>query len=513
VRQAAFLIGMKDTLSEFPVSSDSVFLLPPGRAKGDSVGDSLWVVYRVTDRNDRYIPTFAEAKARAESLVAEDERAVQLSEARTYFEAHASDYEIPQQYTIRYVLFARPPRDSIRVSDEDLKAYYDANLARYQRAEEVRARHLLVKVDAKANAATWAKAEDKARKLRAQLAGGADFAALVERHTDDTGTKERGGDLGFFARGQMVGPFEEAAFQLQPGELSGVVKTQYGYHILRVEEKRPAGPKPFEEVRAEIQQALVQPKQDEIAREEAEAFLKKLTGPDSLEAQAGTRKVKDSSPFAKGQPIPELGYVAQVDSVLESLKAGETGRMPARVWNGYIVFQMKEITPKHIPAFEEIKEKAARDYDRFRRNELARTEADAVRTRIQQGVSWEEAGANYGAPQTTDFFARAGSIRGLGQAAELGEQPFVLKPGDLSEVITLRSGFAFFKVAERKEADLELFAEQRKGLRETLFRERYAEWYAGLKTKAKIVIHVRELKEEEQQPRPGIPGLPPGLGG
>jgi parvulin-like peptidyl-prolyl isomerase len=134
----------------------------------------------------------------------------------------------------------------LKVSEAEVKAYYDSHSEEFDRPEEVHVRHILVKDKA------------KAEKLLAQLKGGADFAAVAKEHSEDPGSKEDGGDLGFFGRGRMVQPFEEAAFKLKPGELSGLVETQFGFHILQGLEHRAARRVSLEEARGELETKLKQ---------------------------------------------------------------------------------------------------------------------------------------------------------------------------------------------------------------------------------------------------------------
>lgn len=135
--------------------------------------------------------------------------------------------------------------DEIEVTDEQVREYYDNNQDAFYQDEQVRARHILVEDSA------------LARELLIQLRNGADFAELAEKHSIDPGSAANGGDLGWFPRGRMVEPFEEAAFNAEPGELVGPVESEYGFHIIEVLERKPAGVQPFEEVKDQIRENLV----------------------------------------------------------------------------------------------------------------------------------------------------------------------------------------------------------------------------------------------------------------
>jgi peptidyl-prolyl cis-trans isomerase C len=143
----------------------------------------------------------------------------------------------------------------ITVSEEESKKFYDQNLDKFKRDETVRASHILCGVDSKATAEEKKKAREKAEKLRKELTGGADFATLAKENSTCP-SSQQGGDLGYFGKGQMVPPFEQAAFALKPGETSDIVETQFGYHIIKVTDKKAAETVPFKEARPRIEEYL-----------------------------------------------------------------------------------------------------------------------------------------------------------------------------------------------------------------------------------------------------------------
>ena len=144
------------------------------------------------------------------------------------------------------------------VSGDDMKAFYDANQADFKTSEMVRARHILIKIDPTAPPQYKEKAKEKADGILKMIKEGDDFAELATELSDDPGSKTKGGDLGFFQRGRMVKQFEDVAFSLKPGEISAVVETQYGYHIIKVEEKKSPSVEPFDTVKEKINQKLLQ---------------------------------------------------------------------------------------------------------------------------------------------------------------------------------------------------------------------------------------------------------------
>jgi peptidyl-prolyl cis-trans isomerase C len=143
-------------------------------------------------------------------------------------------------------------QDTINITPEQAKTYYDSHPEQFQRPEQVHARHILLRVDPSATPDQIAAAEAKIKSIEAKIRGGGDFGKLASENSEDPGSGARGGDLGFFGKGQMVAPFDSVAFALVPGQVSGPVRTQFGYHLIRVEEKKPAGVLDYSEVESRL---------------------------------------------------------------------------------------------------------------------------------------------------------------------------------------------------------------------------------------------------------------------
>ncbi len=159
----------------------------------------------------------------------------------------------------------------ITIADEDAKTYYDANRQRFSQPEQVKASHILIKVDPKADEAKTSEAKEKIEKIQKRVKKGDDFAALAKEFSEGP-SAPKGGDLGFFGPGRMVKPFETAAFNMKPDEVSDIVKTRFGYHLIKVIDKKPAKHVAFEEVQDKLKQFLKQQK----VQKEVEAYVKQL---------------------------------------------------------------------------------------------------------------------------------------------------------------------------------------------------------------------------------------------
>jgi peptidyl-prolyl cis-trans isomerase C len=166
----------------------------------------------------------------------------------------------------------------ITVSDSDIRAFYENNPETFKQPERVKASHILIKVDPKADASQKAEAQKKIDSVQAKLQKGEDFGALAKEYSEGP-TGPKGGDLGYFTRGQMVKPFEEAAFAMKPGEVSGMVETRFGYHLIKVTDKTPEGTMPYDDVKERLAEFLKQQK----IQEEINVYVKRLEEKSKIE--------------------------------------------------------------------------------------------------------------------------------------------------------------------------------------------------------------------------------------
>ncbi len=164
----------------------------------------------------------------------------------------------------------------INITEAQAREFYDKNQLQFESKEMVRASHILVKISKDAKTDEKEKAFEKAQALRKKLDDGSDFAKMAEAESDDPGSAIKGGDLGFFERGRMVPEFEKAAFETEPGKISPLVQTQFGYHILKVIEKKQAGMRPFDEVKERIQAQLKRQKSDVQVKDYIEKLKKEM---------------------------------------------------------------------------------------------------------------------------------------------------------------------------------------------------------------------------------------------
>ncbi|HVY04818.1 MAG TPA: SurA N-terminal domain-containing protein [Burkholderiales bacterium] len=196
------------------------------------------------------------------------------ADAQKYYDGHKNEFLLPERVKVEFVVLSLESfQRNVQVSDEEVKKFYDENQKRYQTAEERRASHILIPAAASAAPEEKAKAKAQAEDILKQVkANPKKFGELAARFSKDPGSAERGGDLGFFSRGLMVKPFDDAAFSMKTGEIAGPVETQYGYHIIRLDAIKPVQATPLESVKAQIVEELRKPKVAKAFAEAADSF-------------------------------------------------------------------------------------------------------------------------------------------------------------------------------------------------------------------------------------------------
>ena len=244
------------------------------------------------------------------------------ADIEAYYKQHEAEFRAPEQAQIDYVVLdlATIKRD-IAVPEEDLRKFYAENASRYTAAEERRARHILIKADKDAPPDVKAKAKAKAEALLAEarknLAG---FAELATKNSEDPGSAAQGGDLDFFGRGSMVKAFEDAAFAMKVGEVSNLVESDFGFHVIKLEAVRGGEKKPFEAVRTQIEDEARQQQAGKRWAEAAEQFSNMVyEQPDSLKPVIDKFKLEQRSAKVQRQPAPGAKGVLASAKILEAV--------------------------------------------------------------------------------------------------------------------------------------------------------------------------------------------------
>jgi peptidyl-prolyl cis-trans isomerase D len=347
-------------------------------------------------------------------------------QVKEYFAATKEKFKLPEQRKVNYVSFRTDDyNDKITITDAQVKAYYDAHKEKdFQQPEQVLARHILIKAEAAADQAVKDAAKLKAEGLRKQLAGGADFAALAKAHSDDPGSKDKGGDLGWFGRERMVKAFEDAAFALKPGELSEVVESPFGYHIIQVQEKRDARTLPVEDVKDRIVNVLKRQEGLTLAKADAAAFREKAKGGEDLLKLGSTQglKVGSSSTFTATQAIPGIAKGLEASKKAFAMKPNEVSE-PFEAPTSVYLFQLTNVIEAHVPEFVEVENKVREEYRTHLEQQALAEKAKSLIVALQAGQSIDKvAAAEKLEAQETGLFAR-----GVSSVPKVGASPSLIR--------------------------------------------------------------------------------------
>jgi peptidyl-prolyl cis-trans isomerase D len=416
---------------------------------------------------------------------------VSMSDAdiATYFDAHKAEYRVGEQRSIKYLLIDRDQvRQKTAVPPGDIQRYYNDNIAQYQTPEQVRASHILLKTDGKDEATVKKRAEA----LLAQVKGGADFAALAKKESEDDGSKASGGDLGLFGRGRMVPEFETAAFAMQPGQTSDLVRSQFGFHIIRVIEKQPAQTRPLDEVRGQIQELLAQQQADLQVSQRAEQLQARIKDPGDLTEAAGEQglMVQESGFFQRGDPIPGLGNAPQVSASAFTLADNAvSGALPAQ--RGAVFITVSGKKDPYVPKLEEVKEKVRQDAIRAKASELSRARATEVAAALKSAANFTAAAKAQGLEaKDTDLITRGAALPDVGASPDVDKAAFSLPVGGVSGPIATQDGTVIVKVVQRDVITPEQVKSGSETFRAELLNERRNQFFNAYMGKAKERMNV-----------------------
>jgi peptidyl-prolyl cis-trans isomerase D len=419
-------------------------------------------------------------------------------EVAKYFEERKNEYRIPEKRKVRYALLdAQSIRQRTVVSEPDVRRSYEDNQEQYSTPEQVRTSHILLKTEGKDEAAVRKQAEEILAKAKAP---GADFAKLATQYTEEDAGKTRGGDLDFFGKGQMVPEFEKVAFSLQPGQISDVVKTQFGFHVIKVTDKRPATTRSFEEVRAQIEDQLKWERaQAEAQRttDEAAALIKK---PEDLDTVAKARGfvVGESGFFGRNEPISGIGLAPAVGERAFELDQGTVSE-PLRTPQGFVFISVTGTQDAYVPKLDEVKARVRDDLLKQKALEAARQKAATVNAPLKSGDFTAAAKAAGLEAKTTELIARGAAIPEVGVSPAVDAAAFSLPVGGVSDPIVTDTGAVIVKVLERQDAKAEELAKGASSLREEMLNERrnrfFSAYMAKAREKMKIQINSQVLAQ------------------
>jgi peptidyl-prolyl cis-trans isomerase D len=406
-------------------------------------------------------------------------------ELKAYYDRNKATYNnsIPEKRQIKYVVVdSAKIAANTTVTDQDLQSYYNQHREEFRTSDQVKVSHILIKTplpapgakeDDKAIADSRAKAEDVLKQVKA----GGDFAKLAEKYSDDPGSAKSGGELGWIGRGRTVPEFEKAAFSLGQGQTSDLVKSSYGFHIIRVEDKQEAHLKTLAEVKSEIEEKVKQQKATQATESAANALLSKArtAGFDAAASSTGQAAVTTDF-FSKTDNLPGLGASPQfMDAVFN--QAEKAPPDVVQVPQGYVVFQLLAVKPPATPTFEEIRAKVEAQFKNERAGFLLHQKTQELSDRAKSEHDLKKAAKELGATiKTSDSVAPDGQVPDIGSMSNAAAV-FSLKPGEISAPITAGGNGVVAQLLEKQAPTDQDFAAKKDQIRESLLESKQSDLF------------------------------------
>jgi len=414
----------------------------------------------------------------------------------TFFKDRQEGYRVPEKIKLAYLLIDPDTfKDKVEITDDEIEEYYEYNMDTFLQPKEVKARHILFKLSQYADEAEEKKVKEKAAEVLEKARKGSDFATLAKEYSEGP-TKSSGGDLGYFTAGRMVKPFEETAFKMKKGEISDLVRTRFGYHIIKVEDVKEARTKALDEVRDQISKTLLKTGSGELAHEYALSLIDQMPYDADLAKYAAEREleIKNTGEFSQDQSIPGIGGDDKLRQSLFSLRKGETSEL-LELKDKFYIFQISERKESYLPEMAEVKDKLKDDYLAYRSAEEAKAAAENYLTALKEGKTWDEAAKeNQLEIEDTDFFTRQGPVPKIGYAPDLLETAFSLNRSKRYPDTIFKNDKGSFVIRwEASEGiDEDKYQEEKEkyrfSLMQTKHRRAFQVWIDRLRKKAEIEI-------------------------
>jgi len=389
-----------------------------------------------------------------------------------FFKKNSSHYEQKEERQVRYVLITPDDvRAQVKISNDELKQNYTAHLADYRVPDRAKVAHILFKTDGKTPAEVRA-LEKTAQEVLAKIKAGADFGQMAKKYSEDT-SASNGGVIGWIVHGQTVKEFEDVAFAMTPGQVSGLVHTSYGIHIIKVLDKQTAHLETFDEVKDSIRSTLMAQKLAQTMQDYSDKLDQQLKAhPDqfaSLAQQAGLN-VKQTPLFQYNQTIPDFGSNDAFQNLTFELKQNEVGQ-PISVPKGMAIIQVTNIVPAHIPNLKDVRALVEEDYRAKESKVLAHQKAEAFAAQVKKEDFAKIARTGGYELQESNDFTQRDSVPGLGPGQSLPEA-FTLAPGQSSNVLSVEGNDVVLQVVSYTPPDESTFASQQEQIREQLLSQK-----------------------------------------
>ncbi len=394
-------------------------------------------------------------------------------EAENYFEQNKEDYKTPPKIKARYIRFTPGDyKDEVEVSETEIKDYYDSHRSEFKEPETVEARHILLRVPQDADAETETEIREKASAIRQKAESGEDFAELARRFSEDP-TAEEGGYLGELEKDDTVKEFSEKAFSLDPGEISEPVRTRFGWHLIKVDDRTDESTKPLEKVERKIKDKLALQKARDIAYEEAfSVYDISFEGEDLVKnAEDKDLELGTTDFFTRNSGPEGMEGADDFAEAAFSLPMGEISEV-REIGNSYYLIQPLEKQEAGIPELDSVIEEVREDALRQKQQKTARLAAENFLETVDSAESFSNAAETTGNEvKTTGFFKRNQPVPEIGQNQPFSSKAFSLRDDDPVADSVVTGGndrFYVMRLKERKTPQDSDFQNQRQEIESRL---------------------------------------------
>ena len=417
-------------------------------------------------------------------------------EIRNFFDENKNSYKTDPQIKARYLYFK--PEDyeaEVTVSEDDIQEYYESNPEKFKTAKTVEARHILIKVDADAEAEAVEDARTRIDNIFKLAKEGRDFAELAKEYSEGP-TKTRGGQLGAFTRETMVKPFADKAFSMKAGEISEPVRTQFGWHIIKVEKINPEKTTSLSEAEGDIRKTLKADISKNLAYDRAEAVYDASFEGQDLDTIAQDRNLKilTTDLFSQKKPPKGISNGNRFASAAFSLPLNEVSDVQD-FGDGYYLIEVVDKIPAQIPELKAVEANVKKDLVKKKQEQKARDEAKKLLMEIKDGQSFAAASQKYKqAPRKTGFFKRNDSIPTIGNEPEIARIAFRLSDKNKlpEDAIKGQKGYFIINYRTRKDPTLDGFEKQKTEIKARLLQQKsfkaFDAWLTQMKSESQISI-------------------------
>lgn len=421
---------------------------------------------------------------------------------RTYYEENQDHYLTEPQVKLQFLTFPFDPREKPVISDEEVESFYRENLSRYSTPEQRRARHILIKTSDGDSVDVLAEKKEQAEKILELAKSGEDFSELAKQYSEGP-SGPNGGDLGFFTRGRMVKAFEDAVFSMNEGEISGIVETSFGFHIIKLDKIEPARTRSLEEVKKEIRAQLQTKKSRELAFSQATEAYESIIRAGSLDkfSQESEMPIEETGFFPKKSPEKSGSKTTMVSNpaflkAAFSLNKGELSSLVETSQGYAIIFAADKKEPEIAP-YENVSEEVREDYFADRSQAMAEEAAQKMLAALKQAevADFEAEAAGFDKkPQVSEYITR-NNTGGSDLPQQVAEMVFDLSRNHPypDEVVSANEMFYVFRLIDKKPPEPQLFSEKESEFKQSLLERKKAailtSWLANVRAKAEIEIN------------------------